>query len=164
LSRVSRREIIGFRCIDRVNPEAYVAGGFAPPDSGDLAGIVLMCSFPDEISACLPELRKADSGPIGACGHIGYNDNPKCGSSPDEPYFSIDIGEYTPERYAEIASDWKKMGRRSLAAAGPPRRSTSRHCPRRSDARRACTVLAGAGFGGRHSRDLRRYPCIYSAN
>ena len=50
------------------------------------------------------------SGPIGAYGHVGYNENEKFGSSPDEPYFSIDIGEYTPERYAEIASDWKKMG------------------------------------------------------
>ena len=76
----------------------------------DLAGILLMCSYPDEISVCLPELRKVFSGPIGAYGHIGYNENEEFGSSPDEPYFSIDIGEYTPERYAEFASDWKKVG------------------------------------------------------
>ena len=76
----------------------------------DLAGILLMCSYPDEISVCLPEVRKVFSGPIGAYGHIGYDENEEFGSSPDEPYFSIDIGEYTPKRYAEFASDWKKMG------------------------------------------------------
>jgi len=42
--------------------------------------------------------------------HPGVATRTFLGSSPDEPYFSIDIGEYTPERYAEIASDWKKMG------------------------------------------------------
>ena len=177
---------------DAVNPEAYVAGGFAPPQSGDLRkefedqsrvlaragvdcllleylggdtvhespiadcvtavdacsatdlpvflglcnvtergtmgygdaftalsaaleghkvdGIFLMCSYPRAISASLPELRKAYRGPIGAYAHLGYDENPRFGSSPDEPYFVIDILEYTPERYAACAREWRGMG------------------------------------------------------
>ncbi len=175
-----------------VNPEAYVAGGIAPPDAGDLRkefedqsrvlaktgvdfmlaeymggdtvlenpiadcvtavdacataglpvflgvcnvknsgtmwngeaftdlvsalkghkvdGIFLMCSYPEAISASLPNLRKAYDGPIGAYGHLGYDRNPKYGTSPDEPYFAIEMRHYTPNRYAEFAAQWKEMG------------------------------------------------------
>ncbi len=73
-------------------------------------GIFLMCSYPKAISACLPRLRKAFDGPIGAYAHLGYDENPQFGTSDDEPYFVIDILEYTPERYAEFARQWKEMG------------------------------------------------------
>jgi len=177
---------------DAVKPEAYVAGGFAPPISGDLrqeyegqarvlsqAGVdillaeflggdtvhestiadcvtavdvcaktglpvflglcnvteegrmqhgetfselvaglkghrvdalFLMCSTPEEITACLPDLRSVYDGPIGAYGHFGYDVNPKFGTSPDEPYFVIDNTDRTPARYAEFARQWKEMG------------------------------------------------------
>ena len=32
------------------------------------------------------------------------------GKSPDEPYFAIDILEYTPKSYAEFAREWREMG------------------------------------------------------
>lgn len=179
---------------DEVNPEAYVAGGFAPPYAGDLRqefegqvrvlagagvdvllpeylagstvhdkpitdcvtavdicaaaglpvflgicnvsdkgtlmrgetyqelaaalkghaveGILLMCSKPEEISAGLPNLRKAFDGPVGVYANLNYayERNPKWGSSPDEPLNVLDFGEYTPKRYAEFAGQWKEMG------------------------------------------------------
>ena len=75
-------------------------------------GILLMCSRPEEISACLPSLRKAFDGPVGAYGNLNYawENNPKWGSSPDEPLYVLDIGEYTPKRYAQFAGQWKEMG------------------------------------------------------
>ncbi len=50
------------------------------------------------------------SGPIGAYAHLDYNENPRFGSSPDEPFFTVGQGENTPERYAEVALGWKEMG------------------------------------------------------
>jgi S-methylmethionine-dependent homocysteine/selenocysteine methylase len=181
---------IGVR--DAVNPEAYVAGGFAPPFSGNLReefenvarvlaeegvdcllpeylggdtihespladcvtavdacavtglpvflgicnvkvdgtllygesfadlakalmghkvdGIFLMCTQPPAISACLPKLRAAYDGPIGAYAELGYEENPKFGTSPSEQFFVIEGREYTPQRYAQFAREWKKMG------------------------------------------------------
>ncbi len=195
---------IAVRARDAVNPEAHVAGGFAPPYDGDLreefegqarvlaaAGVdvllpeyiagssvhetpladcvnaievcaktglpvflgisnlredgqlhtggkleelasslrghpvdavLLMCSTPRAISACLPRLRAAFDGPIGAYANIGYGDNPKFGSSPDESHYRIDTGEYTPARYAEFAREWKEMGAQIIGgccASGP---------------------------------------------
>ena len=75
-----------------------------------LDGIFLMCSYPEAISASLPNLRKAYDGPIGAYGHLGYDRNPKYGTSPDEPWFTNEIREYTAERYAEFAGQWKEIG------------------------------------------------------
>ena len=75
-----------------------------------VSGIFLMCSFPKAISACLPKLREAFDGPIGAYAHLGYDTNPKFGTSPDESFFTIDELEYTPERYAEYAGEWQSMG------------------------------------------------------
>jgi S-methylmethionine-dependent homocysteine/selenocysteine methylase len=72
--------------------------------------LFLMCSTPEEISACMPGLRSAYDGPIGAYGHFGYDVNPKFGSSPDELYFVIDNTVHTPARYAEFARQWKEMG------------------------------------------------------
>jgi S-methylmethionine-dependent homocysteine/selenocysteine methylase len=73
-------------------------------------GIFLMCSYPKDIAGSLPVLRKSYDGPIGAYAHAEYNENPKFGSSPDEPYFTLEVGEHTPEKYAEIARGWKQMG------------------------------------------------------
>jgi S-methylmethionine-dependent homocysteine/selenocysteine methylase len=69
-----------------------------------------MCSYPEAISASLPNLRKAYDGPIGAYGHLGYDRNPKYGTSPDEQWFTMGTREYTPNRYAEFATRWKEIG------------------------------------------------------
>ncbi len=87
-----------------------------------VAGIFLMCSYPKAISACLPSLRKAYDGPIGAYAHLGYDENPRFGISDLEPYFVVDILEYTPGRYAEFARQWKEMGAQVIGgccATGP---------------------------------------------
>ncbi len=78
----------------------------------EVEGILLMCSRPEEISACLPNLRKAFDGPVGAYGNLNYawRNNPKWLSSPDEPFYELDVGEYVPKRYAEFAGQWKEMG------------------------------------------------------
>ncbi len=75
-----------------------------------VAGIFLMCSYPEPISAALPLLREAFAGPIGAYAHLGYDENPRYGASPAEPYFNIEERGYTPERYAEFARAWRKAG------------------------------------------------------
>lgn len=75
-----------------------------------VAAICLMCSYPQDITGSLPMLRDAYSGPIGAYAHLEYNENPKFGSSPDEPFFVLGQGDYTPERYAEVAAGWMEMG------------------------------------------------------
>lgn len=75
-----------------------------------LDGIFLMCSLPPAVSASLPKLREAYAGPIGAYAELGYEENPRFGSSPGEQFFMIEGQEYTPERYAQFARDWKKLG------------------------------------------------------
>jgi len=72
--------------------------------------ICLMCSYPWDINGSLPKLRDAFSGLIGAYAHLEYNENPRFGDSPDEHFFTIGQGEYSPERYAEAAVGWKEMG------------------------------------------------------
>ncbi|HWX25242.1 MAG TPA: homocysteine S-methyltransferase family protein [Vicinamibacteria bacterium] len=73
-------------------------------------GIFLMCTQPPAISACLPKLREAYGGPVGAYAELGYEENPNFGTSPKEQFFVIEGKEYTPERYAAFALEWKKMG------------------------------------------------------
>jgi S-methylmethionine-dependent homocysteine/selenocysteine methylase len=73
-------------------------------------GIFLMCSYPKDVTGSLPALRAVYDGPIGAYAHLEYNENPKFGSSPDEPFFTLAEGENTPEKYAEIARGWKQGG------------------------------------------------------
>jgi S-methylmethionine-dependent homocysteine/selenocysteine methylase len=75
-----------------------------------VAAICLMCSYPQDITGSLPKLRDAYSGPIGAYAHLEYDENPKFGSSPDEPFFTLGQGDYTPERYADVAAGWMEMG------------------------------------------------------
>lgn len=182
---------------DAVNPEAYVAGGIAPPVRGDLrtafldqtrvladmgvdlmlaeyvgsvadcvaaveacatgglpvflgvrhvtpegtmqygesfqrlaealAGrrvdaILLMCSAPDAISACLPRLRAAWDGPIGAYANIGYKKNTDYTAAPGEQWHTIDQDAYPPARYADYARAWLGMGAQLIGgccATGP---------------------------------------------
>jgi homocysteine S-methyltransferase len=87
-----------------------------------LDGVFLMCSSPPAISACLPNLRKAFDGPVGAYAQAGYKENPKYGAAPGEPFFLIDEKSYPPKRYAEYALEWKKMGAQIIGgccATGP---------------------------------------------
>jgi S-methylmethionine-dependent homocysteine/selenocysteine methylase len=78
-------------------------------DGHKLDGIFLMCSLPPAVSASLPKLRKAYAGPIGAYAELGYEENPNFGK-PGEQFFVIEGQEYTPERYAAFAREWKAMG------------------------------------------------------
>jgi len=75
-----------------------------------VAAICLMCSYPQQVTGSLPKLRDAYGGPIGAYAHLEYNENPKFGSSPDEPFFVLGQDNYTPERYAEVAAGWIEQG------------------------------------------------------
>ena len=84
--------------------------------------ILLMCSDPQAISACLPNLRDTFDGPIGAYADIGYGSNPEYGSSEYATYHRIETGDYTPARYAEFAREWKEMGAQIIGgccASGP---------------------------------------------
>jgi homocysteine S-methyltransferase len=72
-------------------------------------GIFLMCSLPPAVSASLPRLRDAWDGPIGAYAELGYEENPQFGK-PGEQFFVIEGKEYTPQRYAGFAREWKAMG------------------------------------------------------
>jgi S-methylmethionine-dependent homocysteine/selenocysteine methylase len=69
--------------------------------------ILLMCRPPEHISATMPGLREAFSGPVGAYADIGY------GRDPDPTtwrYHTIDIGSNTPRRYAEFGREWLDAG------------------------------------------------------
>ena len=70
-----------------------------------LGAVLLMCSNPEAISAGLPRLRRAFSGPVGAYPNLGYNPtgpivngpmltNQKPSSGPD----ILQNAEYTPSR------------------------------------------------------------------
>ncbi|UCF81030.1 MAG: homocysteine S-methyltransferase family protein [Acidobacteriota bacterium] len=73
-------------------------------------GILLMCTSPQAISACLPNLRKAFDLPIGAYAEVGYTENLKFSGSQGEQFFDIGTYGVTPDKYAEYAREWKKMG------------------------------------------------------
>jgi S-methylmethionine-dependent homocysteine/selenocysteine methylase len=73
-------------------------------------GILLMCSAPSGVSACLPNLRKAFDIPIGAYAEVGYTENLKFSGAQGEQFFDIGTYGVTPEKYAEYAREWKKMG------------------------------------------------------
>jgi S-methylmethionine-dependent homocysteine/selenocysteine methylase len=72
--------------------------------------ILLMCSAPAAITATLPKLRGAFAGPIGAYANTGYRRGPAPAHYPETQYHVIDIGENTPERYAEHGRAWRDMG------------------------------------------------------
>ena len=72
--------------------------------------ILLMCSSPEAISVTLPRLRAAYRGPIGAYANIGYRRAAEPPRYPETQYHTIEIGENTPERYAEHSRRWIEMG------------------------------------------------------
>ena len=101
-----------------------------------MGAILLMCSSPKAISAGLPRLQRAFSGPVGAYPNLGYNPtgpivnppmltNQKVSSGPD----ILQNAEYTPSRMAEFARDWKRMGAQIIGgccASGPEHISAMR--------------------------------------
>jgi len=72
--------------------------------------ILLMCSPPAAITATLPKLREAYPGTTGAYANIGYRRGPVPAHYPETQYHVIDVGENTPERYAEHGRTWRDMG------------------------------------------------------
>ena len=101
-----------------------------------VGAILLMCSNPKAISAGLPRLRRAFSGPVGAYPNLGYNPtgpivnppmltNQKVSSGPD----ILQNAEYYPSRMAEFARTWKRMGAQIVGgccASGPEHISAMR--------------------------------------
>jgi S-methylmethionine-dependent homocysteine/selenocysteine methylase len=69
--------------------------------------ILLMCRTPEDVSATLPSLRDAFSGPIGGYANTGYERRVDAGAG---QYHTIDIGANTPARYAEACEEWIQMG------------------------------------------------------
>jgi S-methylmethionine-dependent homocysteine/selenocysteine methylase len=84
--------------------------------------ILLMCSSPEAISACLPRLREAFDRAIGAYANIGYAKNPDYSAAPGEQWHTIDQDTYGPARYADFARTWLGMGAQIIGgccATGP---------------------------------------------
>ena len=92
--------------------------------------ILLMCSYPEDVSAGLPKLRDAYAGPIGAYPRIGYNPlGPVGRQNPSIPSANrtagsdlLQTGGYTPSRLAEFAEEWIEMGAQIVGgccATGP---------------------------------------------
>lgn len=73
-----------------------------------VAGVLLMCSDPEQISACLPRLRAAFEGPIGAYSQIGYRPIAPLGDG--ESRDPLPASENSPARLAKFASEWQAMG------------------------------------------------------
>ena len=91
--------------------------------------ILIMCTYPDNLSVGLPRLRDAFDGPIGAYPHIGYNPTGPVGLynralRPDR-HTTMDIlqtDDYPPSRLAEYAGEWVEMGAQIVGgccATGP---------------------------------------------
>jgi homocysteine S-methyltransferase len=72
--------------------------------------VLPMCCSAAAASACLPRLRKAFDCAVGAYAENEYIDNPKFGTSPDEPFFVFGPEGLDPQEYAKYAREWKKMG------------------------------------------------------
>ena len=95
-----------------------------------VAGIMLMCTAPERISAGLPRLIDAYDGPVGAYPNIGYM--PLAPVDPDKPTMTnqlpsisgdfLQTADYYPTRLADFAREWKEMGARIIGgccATGP---------------------------------------------
>ena len=98
-------------------------------DARPVAGILLMCSSPEAISAGLPLLRAAYGGVIGAYPNLGYNPTAPVANRPvlttHRPSSGPDIiqtTDYYPSRIAEFAADWLDAGAQIVGgccASGP---------------------------------------------
>ena len=75
-----------------------------------VAAVLDMCSPPEEITAFLPRLRQAFGGTIGAYANIGYTQDPKARNDATRQWHRIDVGDNTPDRYAEYARGWLTEG------------------------------------------------------
>ena len=72
-----------------------------------VTAVLLMCSEPEDISACLPQLKAAFDGPIGAYSQIGYRPiAPLGGEDSKDP---LPESENSPSRLAKFASEWLSM-------------------------------------------------------
>jgi homocysteine S-methyltransferase len=86
----------------------------------DVAAVLLMCSWPEDISATLPGLRESFDGPIGAYPNIGYEPLAPLRAGSTRGF--IERGDYTPDRLAEFAGQWVEMGAQIVGgccASGP---------------------------------------------
>ncbi len=77
--------------------------------SRDVAAILLMCSSPTAISAGLPKLRQAFSGPIGAYPNIGYHPAGKP-LGPNQQWHGLDTTSYAPADLAADGAAWLGIG------------------------------------------------------
>ena len=87
-----------------------------------VAAVLDMCSPPEEITAVFPRIRQAFDGPIGAYANIGYRGDPKAPSDATRQWHTIDVGENSPDRYAEYARGWLAEGAQIIGgccASGP---------------------------------------------
>ena len=97
--------------------------------------ILAMCCPPETISAALPKLREAFDGAIGGYANIGYRRAPDRASNPGQQYHGIDIGDFTPERYARFGQQWLDMGAQIVGgccATGPEHTNAMRPMVRSS--------------------------------
>lgn len=105
-------------------------------DGAPVDAVLLMCSSPESVSAGLPILRRAFSGPVGAYPNLGYNPTGPIANHPlltnQKPSAGPDIlqnAEYYPSRMAEFAAEWKRMGAQVIGgccASGPEHISAMR--------------------------------------
>lgn len=73
-----------------------------------VAGVLLMCSRPDGVSATLPRLRAAFDGPVGAYPNVGYIPlAPLRGQTVREGINTLGV---QPDQLAESAREWVKIG------------------------------------------------------
>jgi len=87
-----------------------------------VAGVLDMCSPPEEITAVFPRIREAFDGPTGAYANIGYWGDYKAPSDATRQWHRIDVGENSPDRYAEYARGWLAEGAQIIGgccASGP---------------------------------------------
>ena len=87
-----------------------------------VAAVLDMCSPPEEITAVFPRIRQAFDGPIGAYANIGYRGDPKAPGDSSRQWHRIDVGENSPDRYAEYARGWLAEGAQIIGgccASGP---------------------------------------------
>ena len=99
-------------------------------EGSEVAGILLMCTAPEGISAGLTILRSNYDGPIGGYANIGYN--PMGPVDPERPTLTnqrpsggadiLQTAGYYPGKMAEFAAEWKSIGAQIIGgccATGP---------------------------------------------
>jgi S-methylmethionine-dependent homocysteine/selenocysteine methylase len=71
--------------------------------------LLLMCSSPQAITAGLPKLRQAFSGPIGAYPNIGYHRSTDA-LAEGRQWHALDTTSYSPPSLARDGATWLSMG------------------------------------------------------